>query len=124
MMLHSSEPSLLQHTTSKDMNVMGGTTIHTSGSKNGGTRDAATSTNVTKSKHMIQIASALPISKDTHPSLSEERTALQSHNEPGKAIVQEDPRFQTSRLFIYFSSNFVQQHILYKNENYVCHILI
>ena len=102
MMLHSSEPSLLQHTTSKDMNVMGGTTIHTSGSKNGGTRDAATSTNVTKSKHMIQIASALPISKDTHPSLSEERTALQSHNEPGKAIVQEDPRFQTSRLFIYF----------------------
>ena len=112
MMLHSSEPSLLQHTTSKDMNVMGGTTIHTSGSKNGGTRDAATSTNVTKSKHMIQIASAVPISKDTHPSLSEERTALQSHNESGKAIVQEDPRFQTSRLFIYIFSNFVRQYIL------------
>ena len=123
MMLHSSEPSLLQHTTSKDMNVMGGTTIHTSGSKNGGTRDAATSTNVTKSKHMIQIASAVPISKDPHPSLSEERAALQSHNESGKAIVQEDPRFQTSRLFIYIFLILFDNNITMK-ENYVCYILI
>ena len=103
---------------------MGGTTIHTSGSKNGGTRDAATSTNVTKSKHMIQIASAVPISKDPHPSLSEERAALQPHNESGKAIVQEDPRFQTSRLFIYIFSNFVRHIHITMKENYVCYILI
>ena len=85
MMLHSSEPSLVQHDTIKEMNVS--TTIS---NNNSGTRDASTST-VPITKHMMQMASA--------PSMPQEGEKLSGGRvfQPHTVSSKEEPRLQTAR---------------------------
>ena len=90
MMLHSSEPALLQQNTTGDINI--GTTI--SNTNNSGKRDAATST-VPNTKHMMPIVTAPNISQENQ-TLSGGRV-FRSHTDSSKVVNPEEPRFQTAR---------------------------
>ena len=88
MMLHSSEPSLIQHNATKEIpagNPMNNTS---------GTRDASTST-VPKSKQMMLLTSAPSMPKENQPSSGGGASLF--HNELNKPSLQDEPRFQASR---------------------------
>ena len=89
MMLHSSEPSLIQQNTAKELAV--GRTITNSS----GTRDASTST-VPKNKHMVPLASAPSIPKENQPISG--AGVGQFQGDLNKSAIQDDQRFQASRL--------------------------
>ena len=90
-MHHSSEPSLLQHNTTKE--IPSGIPMNNAS----GTRDASTST-VPKSKHMMLMTSAPSMPKENQTSSGV--GAPQLHSELNKTSLQDEQRFQASRYYI------------------------
>ena len=91
MMLHSSEPSLLERNTTRDI------TIERTGRAitNSNTRDASTST-VPKAKHIISQTTSVQLMANDNQSLGVVEVS-QSHNESYKPSAPEESRFQNSR---------------------------
>ena len=90
-MLHSSEPSLLERNTTRDI------TIERTGRAitNSNTRDASTST-VPKAKHIISQTTSVQLMANDNQSLGVVEVS-QSHNESYKPSAPEESRFQNSR---------------------------
>ena len=91
-MLHSSEPSLIQHNPTKEIPT-GIPMNNTSG-----TRDASTST-VPKSKQMMLLTSAPSMQKENQTSSGVGANIF--HNELNKPSLQDEQRFQASRYYIF-----------------------
>ena len=89
MMLHSSEPSLIQRNTSREISS-GGRTIN-----NSNTRDASTST-VPKTKHILSQTTSVQLMANDNQTLSRS-DALQSHNDSFRPSAPEESRSQASR---------------------------
>ena len=94
MMLHSSEPSLLQRNTTRDTTIQ---RVSAAGRAitNSNTRDASTST-VPKAKHIISQTTSVQLMANDNQSLDVVEVS-QSHNESYKPSAPEESRFQNSR---------------------------
>ena len=89
MMLHSSEPSLVQRNTSREISSVGRIINNTN------TRDASTST-VPKTKHIISQTTSVQLMENDNQTLPGGEP-LQGHNDSYKPSAQDESRFQTSR---------------------------
>ena len=89
MMLHSSEPSLIQRNTSREISSLGRTINNTN------TRDASTST-VPKPKNIIPQTTSVQLMANDNQKLPGGES-LQSNNDSYKTSAPDETRFQTSR---------------------------
>ena len=103
-MLHSSEPSLLQRNSKRDISSAGRAIT------NSNTRDASTST-VPKAKHIISQTTSVQLMANDNQSLGVVEVSSQSHNESYKPSAPEESRFQNSRyLMIFQLINYLSFH--------------